>query len=114
MQIRELINLIRSGYFKGISSDSRSAREGFLFIAVKGEREDGGRFISEAIFRGAKGIVCDVNAKMGKIKGVHLVRAKDTRVAPAQLAAEFYCNPSSKIKVVGVTGTNGKTTVTYL
>ncbi len=114
MQIRELNNLIRSGYFKGLTSDSRLVKEGFLFIAVKGAKEDGGRFIFKAISSGAKGIVCDVNAKVGKVKDVNLVRVKDTRTAAAQLAADFYHNPSSKIKVVGVTGTSGKTTVTYL
>lgn len=114
MQIKELVRLIKSGYFKGISSSSRSVKKGFLFIAVKGAKEDGSKFVPGAIASGAKAVVCDLNARVSVPEGVHLIKVRNTRLAAAQLAAEFYRNPSHNINIVGVTGTSGKTTVTYL
>ncbi len=114
MKIEELINFIRSGDFKGVSSNSKSVKKGFIFIAVKGAEEDGSRFITEALARGAKAVVCDSGVRRKLPSGVYLIKVKNTRLAAARLAAEFYRNPSDSLNVVGVTGTCGKTTVTYL
>ena len=96
-----------------ISCDSRTLKKDSLFIAVEGVNSDGRDFIDEAISRGA---VCVV-AREGRVgdnsHGVLVLSFSDTRFALAALSDEFYGHPSGDIKVVGVTGTNGKTTVTY-
>ena len=100
----------------GISCNSKQVSDNFIFIAIKGTREDGNRYIDEAINRGAKAVIlADSGAyELANLDGVSFIRVKDTRRASAKLAAEFYGHPSSKIKVIGITGTNGKTTVSYL
>ncbi|MFH1354751.1 MAG: UDP-N-acetylmuramoyl-L-alanyl-D-glutamate--2,6-diaminopimelate ligase [Candidatus Omnitrophota bacterium] len=100
---------------KGISSDSRQVLDDFIFVAVKGNREDGGKFINQAIKQGAKAVIVQ-SVACGLQSGtkIPLIKVKDTRQALAKLASAFYSNPSSQLKVVGVTGTNGKTTVCYL
>ncbi len=100
---------------KGISCDSRKVSSGYLFVAVKGTRLNGGAFIKEAIARGAKCVVAE-DYKLGKSvkREIVLIKVSDARRALARLAAAFYGNPSHRIKVVGITGTNGKTTVSYL
>ena len=111
MNIKQFIKPI-----KGISCNSKNVSDGFIFVAIKGNRQDGNKFIREAIDRGAKAVIVDDAGKF-KARGkgeVPFIAVKDTRKALAKLAAEFYGNPSSKVKVVGITGTNGKTTITYL
>ncbi len=98
---------------RGISCNSKNVGENFIFVAVKGSREDGNRFIDEAISKGAKAIIVQ-SAKAQTSKKVPFIEVKDVRKALAKLAAEFYGKPSREIKVVGITGTNGKTTVSYL
>jgi len=114
MRIEELVKLIEERKISGISSDSKRIKKGFIFVAVKGAKKDGSRFIDEALYRGAGFIVCDSKAKAGNSNKAVFIKVKDTRSALAILADSFYRNPSSKIKVIGITGTNGKTTVTYL
>jgi len=114
MAIKELVRLIRAGKINGISCNSRAVKKGSIFVAVKGEKEDGSKFIDEAIAKGAKVIVCEPGLKKKVKAGLLVVKVKDTRLAVARLASEFYKNPSKELKVVGVTGTNGKTTVTYI
>jgi UDP-N-acetylmuramoyl-L-alanyl-D-glutamate--2,6-diaminopimelate ligase len=100
---------------KGITADSRAVKEGFVFVAVKGAAADGHRFISEAAKRGARVIIAqDPEVKTPESQTPFLVQVKDTRLALARLAAEFYGHPSNRMKVTGITGTNGKTTVAYL
>ncbi len=100
---------------KGISCNSAQVEPGFVFVAIKGNRQDGHKFIKEAIARGAKAIITQKRYPAVKDnKGVSFIQAPDTRKALASLASEFYGRPSEKIKVVGITGTNGKTTVSYL
>lgn len=98
----------------GISCNSKTVKNGFIFVAVKGSCEDGNRFIDEAVKNGAKGVVILSKVKPPFYKNISFLKVKDTRKALAELAVEFYGNPSRKIKVIGITGTNGKTTVTYL
>ncbi len=99
----------------GISSDSKTVQEGFIFVAVKGVRQDGRIFIEEAIRRGARVIVSrDIAEKIKPAPGIVFITVADDRLALARLANEFYGHPSRQVKTVGITGTNGKTTVSYL
>jgi len=120
MKARELVVKFRP--ISGISCNSKTVGKGFIFVAVKGNKEDGNKFIQEAITRGAKVVVSDKAKSVkclpvgqaGKAKSVRFIKIQNVRKFLGELAAEFYGQPSKKIKVVGVTGTNGKTTVTYL
>jgi UDP-N-acetylmuramoyl-L-alanyl-D-glutamate--2,6-diaminopimelate ligase len=100
---------------KGITANSKEIKKGFLFVAIKGNRQDGNYFIREAIIRGARIIVVEKEAPRIKVpaKVVFLV-VNDCRKFFAQATHNFYGAPSDKIKVVGITGTNGKTTISYL
>lgn len=101
---------------RGISSNSCAIKDNFVFVAIKGAQEDGHKFIQEAINRGAKAVITQypISSDIKNPKKNCFIRVADSRKALAELAAEFYGRPSSKIKVIGVTGTNGKTTVSYL
>jgi UDP-N-acetylmuramoyl-L-alanyl-D-glutamate--2,6-diaminopimelate ligase len=100
----------------GISCNSKEVKYNYLFVAIKGNKTDGNEFIEEAIEKGARVIVTQHPAPNTQHlwKNTLFISSKDTRKALAKLAGEFYGHPSSKMKVTGVTGTNGKTTVTYL
>lgn len=93
--------------------DSRMADHGTCFIAIKGNLSDGHEFISSAIAKGATVIVCE---KMpgNIIEGVKYVEVEDTLASAGILAGNFFNHPSDKLKLIGVTGTNGKTTVATL
>lgn len=100
---------------KGITADSRAVKDGFVFVAVKGALANGHKFISEAVEKGARVVVTQSSEVLtGESQVPFLIKVRDTRIALARLAAEFYENPSTRMKVAGITGTNGKTTVTYL
>ena len=94
----------------GVSYDSRRVETGHLFVAITGYAADGHRFIPMALDRGAACVLCE-----RKPEGdIPFVRVPDTRVALAMLGANWYGHPAEKMTILGVTGTNGKTTVTYL
>ncbi len=93
--------------------DSRKAKEGSLFVAVKGLQVDGHQYINAVIEKGAVAIVCEQLPKL-KAEGITYVRVTNTAVALAHIASNFYGNPSEKLKLIGVTGTNGKTTIVTL
>lgn len=123
MKIKKLIKSLGSSVcppgindfeVRGISCNSKDVRDGFIFVAVKGSRDDGNKFIDEAAGNGAKAVVISESVPKPPCKKAPFIRVSDTRKALAKLAVEFYANPSSKIKVVGITGTNGKTTISYL
>lgn len=98
----------------GVSANSKHIQNNFVFVAVKGSCADGFSFIDEAINKGAK-VVISQKSKVRSLKAkVAFIKVRNDREALGKLAAKFYGNPSSKIKVVGITGTNGKTTLTYL
>lgn len=100
---------------KGITSNSKQVKSGFVFVAIKGNQQDGNRFINEAITRGAGVVVVQREAPKIKIpKKVKLIKVADCRKFLAQKANSFYGSPSDKLKVIGITGTNGKTTISYL
>lgn len=94
---------------EGVSFDSRQVIKGSLFVAVSGTQTDGHLYIDKAVQSGATAIVCERLPE--KLKdGVAYIETDDSAVALGIIAANFYGNPSKKIKVVAVTGTNGKTT----
>lgn len=101
---------------QSICVDSRKAEKGGLFVAISGAAQDGSKFIDQAIERGAAVIVKNKNsAGINEYPGdVCVLEAPDTRVLLKDILRQFYGNPSKKVKTIGVTGTNGKTTVTYL
>ena len=96
-----------------IQFDSRQVGEGDLFVAVKGEQADGHNFIEKAIAKGAAAIVCQEKPE-GSDDAVVWISTQNSREALAILASNYYERPSAQLKLVGVTGTNGKTTVTSL
>ena len=96
-----------------IDFDSRKVENGSLFIAQKGLSFDGHLFIEKAIAIGAKSIVCEELPQSFQT-GVTYIKVADSNKALALVASNFYNNPSSKLKLIGVTGTNGKTTIATL
>lgn len=96
--------------FEGMEKDSRAVKPGMLFVCVKGERVDGHDYAEEAAARGAVAIVTERRLKLD----VPQLLVKDSRLATSILADYVYGHPSRDVKVIGVTGTNGKTTTTYL
>ncbi len=97
-----------------IAHDSRKVRPGSLFVAVRGFYSDGHQFIPQAVKQGAAAIVAEKDRNEGAVQETPLILVDDSRRALALLAAAFYGYPSQKLKLVGITGTNGKTTTTYL
>ncbi len=95
----------------GISYDSRKVQRGDLFVALPGEQQHGRNFIEQAVGRGAVAVLSDADDSRPNLP---CVTVDNPRAAMADLAAEFFKRPSQKLKVIGVTGTNGKTTVTFL
>ncbi len=96
-----------------LSFDSRALESSSCFIAIRGEQADGHRFIDQAVSAGATSIICEQLPELLQTE-VTYVRVKDTRQAIAYMSHYFYDQPSEKLQLVGVTGTNGKTTVSSL
>ena len=96
-----------------IDFDSRKMEENDVFVAIRGTISDGHDFIGKAIELGARAIVCDSFPEQ-IIEGITYIQVKDTNSALAILAANYFDNPSQKLQLVGVTGTNGKTTIASL
>jgi UDP-N-acetylmuramoyl-L-alanyl-D-glutamate--2,6-diaminopimelate ligase len=97
----------------GIHSDSRKIKEGYLFVAVKGTQSDGHSFIGKAIENGAKVIVCQDLPEV-TLPEITYIRVEDSADALGRLASAWNGEPSKKLILVGVTGTNGKTTIATL
>ena len=95
-----------------VTHDSRQVREGTLFVAIKGHTMDGHRFVDDVMRRGSAGIISEYNPPAG-FDGAWL-KVKDAREALAKAATVINGDPSHELDLVGVTGTNGKTTTTYL
>ena len=117
MKLQEMLNGVRvlehRGNMdidvKGVNIDSRNVGKDEMFIAVRGTAVDGHSFIGKAIEQGASIIVCEEMPE--EVKGVGYVRVENTEQVVGQIATNFYGNPTEKLKLVGVTGTNGKTTI---
>jgi UDP-N-acetylmuramyl-tripeptide synthetase len=125
MRLKEILNGIemfsplpfKDVEISGITSHSKQVKDGFLFIAVPGTKFDGRDFIAEAIGRGAKVVVSDIvdlDNPLFKKKGIIFIQAKNIQESLAKIAVNFYHHPSQRSNVFGITGTNGKTTTTYL
>ena len=97
---------------KGIYHDSRKIKRDFLFVCIKGFTFDGHNFIDEAINRGAVTLV--VEKEIPPRPGITIIKVDDSRKTLAILANQFYDFPTRRLKLIGVTGTNGKTTITYM
>ena len=102
------------GGVTGIAYDSRRVEPGQIFVALKGQHADGSQFARQAIERGASAIVSEEAVPPGLAVHVPWAIVEDARLALALLAAAFYSDPSADMQVVGITGTNGKTTTAYL
>ena len=96
-----------------IDFDSRAVKEGSLFVAQKGASVDGHLFIDKAIQLGATSVICEVLPEK-KQDNITFIQVDDSNTSLAIIASNFYDNPSSKLKLIGVTGTNGKTTIASL
>lgn len=96
-----------------IDFDSRKIEANNVFVAIRGSLSDGHDYIDKAIQLGAIAIICD-NLPQDIVKGITYIKVKDTNSALAFMAANYFGNPSEKLKLVGVTGTNGKTTIASL
>jgi len=100
----------------GIANDSRKVQEGYVFVAIKGFQQDGHRYIGQSILNGAKAILLEARDDYdGDIpEGVTLVQVENPRKVMGAMAASFYDHPSKQFNLVGVTGTNGKTSTVFL
>ena len=95
-----------------VAYDSREIKSGAVFVAIKGIKNDGLNYVGEAFDRGAVAIVSE--APRPRISNVPWIEVSNVRQILAKLSATFYGDPSQKLLIVGTTGTNGKTTTTYL
>ena len=103
----------------GVNIDSRKIEKGHLFVAIKGTQTDGHRFITKALELGAVAVLCEdlpenLDSKSVENAGVTYIQVASTEAAVGLVATVFYGEPSTKLKLVGVTGTNGKTTIATL
>ncbi|MCK5781521.1 MAG: UDP-N-acetylmuramoyl-L-alanyl-D-glutamate--2,6-diaminopimelate ligase [Flavobacteriales bacterium] len=118
-ELNDILKNIKTSDFSAIDSvsvtsveyDSRKVGEGSIFVAINGGTVDGHRYISKSIELGAKVIVFEQDDVDTNIQGVTFIKVNDTKEALGIIASNFYGNPSSKLKLIGVTGTNGKTTI---
>ena len=125
MELKRILTGIENYKAKGdldidivkVVDDSRKVVEGCLYVAVKGFEFDGHSFVNDAISAGAKAVIVDIRADLKQIKipaGVTAIVVEDSRKALAIVACNYYDNPSRKFKLIGITGTKGKTTTTFM
>ena len=103
---------------RGISADSRHVKQGYIFVAIPGTEFDGRQFINDAVEKGASALLMpnqDVHRFVKTVPGaLPVIGVDDPRLSTGLLASAFYGNPSEKMALIAITGTNGKTTITYL
>ena len=102
---------------KNIENNSKKVTKDTLFVAIRGFDFDGHKFVEEAIEKGATAVMLDMNADLKGLtipRNITIIIAEDTRIGLAVAACNFYDNPSRKFKLIGITGTKGKTTTTYM
>ena len=125
MELKKVLEGIKNIKIRGnvdldisnIENNSKKVTQNSLFVAIKGFDVDGHKFVEEAIKNGAIAVMLDMNADLKGIKipkDITVIIAEDTRYALAIAACNFYDNPSRKYKLIGVTGTKGKTTTTFM
>jgi UDP-N-acetylmuramoyl-L-alanyl-D-glutamate--2,6-diaminopimelate ligase len=97
----------------GVAYDSRKVKPGFVFVAMKGESSDGNKFVDKAIASGAVAVVSD-SAEEKPREGIAWALVPHGRRALARVSANFYKRPAERLAITGITGTNGKSTTTYI
>lgn len=120
MKLADLLKKLKYACVKGtadvdittVAYDSRRVERGSLFICIKGAVADGHRFAEAAVNKGASALVVEDDVTVPE--NVTVIRVEDSRYALACISAEYFGNPADKLKVIGITGTKGKTTTTYL
>ncbi|AOT68466.1 UDP-N-acetylmuramoyl-L-alanyl-D-glutamate--2,6-diaminopimelate ligase [Geosporobacter ferrireducens] len=120
MDLKELLECVHVLYIdgnqdlkiQGIAYDSRKVEKDFAFVCISGSKTDGHLFIEDVIAKGAKAIV--VEREVQSREGITFIKVENSRKALSAMAASFYGYPSNAMNVIGVTGTNGKTTTTHL
>jgi len=98
----------------GIEYDSRKVKQGDVFVCITGFQTDGHTFAQKAVDAGAAALICEHRPEGDFEEGVAIIQVPDTRVALAKMSVAYYKSPSADMNVIGITGTNGKTTTTYL
>ncbi|MCX6156532.1 MAG: UDP-N-acetylmuramoyl-L-alanyl-D-glutamate--2,6-diaminopimelate ligase [Ignavibacteriota bacterium] len=122
MKLTELLNIAQIRFqesvtdfeVKGLSLNSKDVKPGFIFFSIRGMKTDGKKFAKDAASAGAELIIADTNFKDDYKEFQHAVFVENVRQAMAEISCAYYDNPSDKLKVVGITGTNGKTTISYI
>lgn len=120
--LKELLKKLTYQVIKGsedvmvtaVANDSRKVEKGSLFFCISGGNADGHSFAEEVIEKGAAVLVVEKEVPVEEDAEVTIIKVEDTRYAMAFISAAFYGNPADKLKVIGITGTKGKTTTTYL
>lgn len=112
----ELVSGSEDMQIENVVYDSRKVTEGSLFICIEGGTADGHTFIPDVVKKGAKALIVtkDVSGLLPADADVTVIRVKDSRYALAFVSAAYFGHPAEKLKVIGITGTKGKTTTTYL
>ena len=121
MRLKEIIQDLELSAIRGdqdppigkITFDSREVLEGDLFVAIRGVQTDGHNYMDRAIASGAAAVLCEETGETAH-PGIPLICVPDSRKALAQMASAWYGNPSTELSLVGITGTNGKTTIATL
>lgn len=122
MNLFELLNIakltmpesITDFEVKGLSLNSKDVSDGYIFFSIKGMKTDGRIFAQDAVKAGARLIVADTNYKDDYKEFQNTIYVDNVRKSMAEISCAYYSNPSAKLKVIGVTGTNGKTTISYI
>ncbi len=122
MNLSVLLNELEYGLVQGdknleinkIEYDSRKISNGDVFVCIKGFNTDGHKYAQKAIDQGALALVCEDDLQFDVPENITVIKVSDTRDTLARLAVNYYDSPSKKLNLIGVTGTNGKTTTTFL
>lgn len=108
----ECVNGSVDAEVKGIANDSRHVEEGFLFFCIRGAVVDGHKYVPEVVEKGARALITE--EPVPAPAGVTVIKVADSRYAMAVISAAWFGYPAEKLKVIGITGTKGKTTTTYM
>ena len=98
---------------KDVTNDSRKVKQGSVFIAINGYQDDGKKYIKDAVNKGASIIISEKSINKTKIN-IPVIEVNDIRKSMSKISSNYYNNPSKKLTVIGITGTNGKTTTSFI